>query len=127
MVFTSQLDFLQGDFMFGSDSSLGGFQGVISDAIFYVKILNPSDMKDCFTSKSMIKDKSVYQIRKEKQVYLDTTEYFSKKKGKIVLELFVHIKRSTSKFSEKSRSREKKFYTIFTSKGKQRIRRAEKY
>jgi len=82
MVFPSHIDTFQGDFMFGSDSSIGGFQGEISDPIFYIKVLNPTEMKDCFTSKTLMRDKSTYQIRKEKQAYLDTTEYYSKKKGK---------------------------------------------
>ena len=82
LVFPSLLDGLQGEFQFGSDSPLGGFQGDISDAVFYLKVLSPLDMKECFLSKKTNRgEKSTYQIRKEKKAYMDTTEFYSKKKG----------------------------------------------
>lgn len=68
--------------MFGSDASLGGFQGDISEAMFYVKTLNQQDIKECATAKKTgPQDKSIYQIRKEKNVFLKNTEHISKKKG----------------------------------------------
>jgi len=39
-------------------------------------------MKECFLSKKTNRgEKSTYQIRKEKKAYMDTTEFYSKKKG----------------------------------------------
>lgn len=82
LVFPSLLDGLQGEFQFGSDVPLGGFQGEIADAMFYLKVLSPLDIKECFLSRKISKgEKSTYQIRKEKNAYLATTEYVSKKKG----------------------------------------------
>lgn len=82
MVFPSAIDPLQGYFVYGSDSPVDGFVGEISEAMFYVKVMEPHDMKECFASRrTSPQDKSIYQIRKEKKDFLNATDYYSKKKG----------------------------------------------
>ena len=81
-MFPAAIESLQGTLMLGNDAAPEAFQGSISDLLFYIKALEAGDIKDCYVTKqSSPGNKSMYQIRQEKKVFLNTTERFSKKKG----------------------------------------------
>jgi len=81
MNFTAHLDPLQGNFSFGSDSTIGNFQGKISEPVFFIKKMFKEEVKECFQTSQSVQGKSIVQVHNEQREFEEITNNFSKKKS----------------------------------------------